>query len=283
LKIASGAEVNICDKHGQVDCSSCKRVTEATWSKVHCNNFGPKDVIVYDHLGQLANSAMARIFIKGKKSDDDKPEWDDYFAQGSLIDRFLTNIQQAHYNVVCITHVIESEMEDGAKKLLPLVGTTNFSRNAGKYFDHVIYCHMQNSTHKFGSSTTYQNRVVTGSRADVAIEKLAEPSLVPFFDGTIGKVELAGAEVAKKLLATSEKKPIQSQESMKELVGKVEEKFLETASVSAPVVSKPAAPEQPQTITPIPQSIPSTSPKLAVDLSITEQRLKALALLKRGR
>lgn len=205
LKLVSGAETNICDKHGQVDCTTCKRDESASWSTVALNQLGPRDIVVFDHLGQLANSAMSAIFIKGKKTDDDKPEWEDYAKQGTLMDRFLTNIQQAPYNVICLTHVCESEMEDGKKRLVPLVGTTNFSRNAGKYFDHVVHCEVSNKDHKFGSSTVYATRILTGSRTDVAIEKEKVASLEKFFDGSAAALapELAGSKAAERLLSVN--------------------------------------------------------------------------------
>lgn len=198
LKIVTGAEVHICDAHGAVDCSTCKR-TGGNFTCVAVNEFGPKDILVFDHLGQLANSAMAQVFIKGKKGDDDKPEWEDYARQGTLMDRFLTNIQQATYNVICITHVTESEMEDGTKRLVPLVGTTPFSRNVGKYFDHMIHCQVLNRGHKFGSSTGYATKILTGSRSDVEIEKEEKPSLVKFLDGTV-VAEVGDNKEAKKVL-----------------------------------------------------------------------------------
>jgi hypothetical protein len=209
LKIVTGAEVHICDAHGAVDCSTCKR-SNSPVTALCANSFGPKDILVFDHLGQLANSAMSQVFIKGKKGDDDKPEWEDYAKQGTLMDRFLTNIQQATYNVICITHVCETEMEDGTKRLVPLVGTTNFSRNVGKYFDHMIHCQVLNRGHKFGSSTGYATKILTGSRSDVEIEKEEKPSLVKFLDGTVsappeqGKIILDSWKETKQAIATLE-------------------------------------------------------------------------------
>lgn len=209
LKIISGRETRICDLHGQVECSSCKRLGEmATWSVVNTSTFGPKDILVFDHIQQVASSLMNRILINDKVGEEDKIEWKHYGIQGVLMDKFLTNIQQAHYNVVCITHVSETELEDGTKKLVPLVGTTNFSRNAGKYFDHMVYCEVQNSSHKFGSSSTYKTRVVTGSRTDVAIEQEKIPSLKKFFDGSLSaekEVGMAGVSAAEKILTTADK------------------------------------------------------------------------------
>lgn len=208
LRIVSGAKTSICDTHGQVDCSTCKRNSSATWSEVFCNSFGPRDIVVYDHIGQLANSAMSHIFKKDNLGDEDKPTFTHYMAQGFMLDRFLTNVQQASYNVICITHVLEVEMQDDSKKLVPLVGTKNFSSAVGKYFDHLVFCHMVNARHKYGSATTYQNKVVTGSRSDKVIEGDKEASLVSFFDGSIVEPEKSGGLAAVKVLSSaSEKKP----------------------------------------------------------------------------
>lgn len=179
-ELSSGRAVSICDTHGQVDCSTCIRIGNRPWSKVDTNSFGPRDIIVYDHIGQLANSAM-NYTMKSSK-DEDKPEWEHYRVQGTLMDRFLTNIQQAPYNVICIAHTAETEMEDGSKRLVPLVGTVPFSRNVGKYFDHMVHCQVFNRGHKYGSSTSYANKIVTGSRSDISIEDEKFPSLVKFFN-----------------------------------------------------------------------------------------------------
>lgn len=190
MKIITGAKLLVCDRHGEADCSACKLAKDnPTWSTVDPNNFGPKDILVFDHLGQLATSIMTAAFKKAKKPDDEKPEWDQYAVQGNQLDKFLTGVQQARYNIICITHVLEVEMEDGGKKLSPLCGTTNFSRNLGKYFDHLIYCHMKNGTHRFASRSGYQTNLILGSRSDIVIEEMKEPSLVPFFDGTVKGVD----------------------------------------------------------------------------------------------
>lgn len=235
LKIVTGAETKICDKHGRTNCPQCSGKADATFSLVHCNAFGPKDIIVYDHIGQLANSALTWVMLKDKKGDEDKSEWEHYRIQGSLMDRFLTNIQQAPYNVICITHTAETEMEDGSKKLVPLVGTVPFSRNVGKYFDHIIYCHVMNGSHRFGSSTTYQNKTVTGSREDVVIEKDKENSLVPFFNGSIPAPAKAGSIAAAKVLtlSASEKKVVETvveptEEEVEKEIAEVVEQYTNT-------------------------------------------------------
>jgi hypothetical protein len=194
LKLVSGAALKICDNHGQVNCSSCTKVgVGATWTDVCLGKLGLDTIVVFDNISQLADSAMN--FICDKKPDDFKPGYDEFRLQGTLMNKFLTNIQQAPYHVLCIAHVCETEMEDSSKKLVPLVGTVPFSRNSGKYFDHMIYCRVMNKAHRFGSATTYMSGVISKSRTDVEIEKQAErqESLVPFFSGEIKAAEKNGA------------------------------------------------------------------------------------------
>jgi hypothetical protein len=106
------------------------------------------------------------------------PDWG---VHGAILDGIFTNIQQSKANIVVITHTVESELEDGSKRLLPQIGSVNFSRNAAKYFGHVVYLQVANKAHKAGSSTTFSVTAITGSRTDVAIEDMKEPSLKPLF------------------------------------------------------------------------------------------------------
>lgn len=178
LKIITGSRVEICEKHGKVSCQMCKK-DSLPFSTVELNSLDDSWIVVIDSLTQLANSAMNHI--TKDKEDTYKPEWPDYRSQGQLMDKFLSQVQQAKYNIVCITHETETEMEDGKKKLVPVAGTTSFSRNTAKYFDHVIYSEVKNKKHNFASSTTYANNILTGSRSDVSLESSATPSLLSIF------------------------------------------------------------------------------------------------------
>ena len=183
LKVITGNRVEICDAHGKVGCAVCKK-EQASFSVIELNSLSSDTVVVVDSLTQLSNSAMN--FLTKTQDDTYKPEWTDYRNQGQLLDKFLSQIQQAKYNIVCITHVVETELEDGRKKLVPVCGTTAFSRNTAKYFDHVVYCEIKNKKHNFASSTTYANNILTGSRTDIALESADDPSLLDIFDGKIG-------------------------------------------------------------------------------------------------
>lgn len=182
LKVFSGARVDICEKHGKVSCMLCKKDT-APFTSVCLNELDSSTIVVVDSLTQVAVSAIANI-TKGQ-GDDYKYTYDDYRKQGTLMDKLLSNMQQARYNLCVITHEVEVELDDGRKKIVPCAGTTNFSRNTAKYFDHVIYAQVSNKKHSFGSSTTFGISLVTGSRTDVAVEKSVTPTLLDVFKDAV--------------------------------------------------------------------------------------------------
>ncbi|CAM6053481.1 unnamed protein product [Sphagnum tenellum] len=181
--VSFGKEVLICDSHGQAGCSTCKKL-QGPFSRICLEEFGPKDIWVIDHAGQLTQSALNRLTrdLSEEKRELYKPSFTDYMNLGTMLDSILSNIQQSRANIIVITHTIESELEDGAKKLVPHIGTGNFSRNSPKYFSHVIYTKVSNKNHKVGSATTYETNVITGSRSDIRIEDMKVPDLAPFFD-----------------------------------------------------------------------------------------------------
>lgn len=166
LKMIKG-KVSICDEHGKHMCMLCKR-SGAPTVDLNLNDLGPKDIVVFDSLTQLTASAIANI-TKGQ-DDDYKLNYDDWGNLGKLMEIFLSHIQQAPYNVICISHETEAQLEDKKMKLVPVAGTRNFSRNVAKYFDHVIYAQVKNKKHVFASSSTYHNSILTGSRTDIEME-----------------------------------------------------------------------------------------------------------------
>ncbi len=194
LKVVKGAKTSICNEHGKVGCMVCKRELVAAekgieeegvclhdnyFIDVELNSLNHNNIVVFDSLTQLTNSAIAHI----TKSEPDsyKLTYDDWGNLGKLMDIFLSHIQQAGYNVIVISHEVEAETEGKKKKLVPVAGTRNFSRNAPKYFDHVIYTEVKNCKHTIGSATTYNPSILTGSRTDVSLENVGEGSLLPIF------------------------------------------------------------------------------------------------------
>lgn len=178
LKAIKGGPVDICEEHGKVSCSLCKRDSKP-FTRVALNELPLTTIVVIDSLTQLTNSAVAHI--TKNQPEDYKLNYDDWGNLGKLMDTFLSYVQQAPFNIVCISHETEVEMEDGKQKLVPTAGTKNFSRNTAKYFDEVIYCEVRNKKHVAASSTTYGNNILTGSRSGTVLETSQEASLVPIF------------------------------------------------------------------------------------------------------
>ena len=178
LKVIKGARVSICEQHGKVSCPLCTKENKPA-TEVCLNELGEDTVVVFDSLTQLTASAIAHI-TKGKP-DDYKLDYSDWGNLGKLMEIFLSHIQQASYNVVCISHETEAELEDGKTKLVPVAGTRAFSRNTAKYFDHVIYAEVKNKKHNFYSTTTSANNLNTGSRTGIALEALTDSPLIAMF------------------------------------------------------------------------------------------------------
>ena len=178
LKVIKGNKVSICEEHGKVACPLCTKDNKPAVT-VELNSLGEDTVVVFDSLTQLTASAIAAI-TKGKP-DDYKLDYSDWGNLGKLMEIFLSHVQQANYNVVCISHETEAELEDGKIKLVPVAGTRAFSRNTAKYFDHVVYAEVKNKKHNFYSSTTSANNLNTGSRTGIVLENIAESPLIALF------------------------------------------------------------------------------------------------------
>lgn len=172
LKIIKGVPSEICHKHGVVGCILCKKDNLPT-STINLGSFTNDDVLVIDSVSQLAASAMNDIQkdVIAKDQFDKKPDWDDYANQGRIMDRIFSICQQAPFNVVAISHEQMVEMEDGSKKIVPIGGTSQFSKTFGKYFDDVVYTEIVNKSHRAASSTLYKANVLSGSRTGKEIEK----------------------------------------------------------------------------------------------------------------
>jgi len=183
LKVVKGGKHSICDTHGKVSCFECMK-TGGTSTEIQLDaSLGKDTIVVWDSLTQFTNSCIAHI--TKAMPDLYKLQLDDWGQLSVLIDLFLSNIQAAKYHTICISHEMQVEMVDGKDRIVPVSGSSNSSRNTAKYFDHVIYCSVANGKHNFGSSTTYQNGIVTGSRTDVRMESMAVPSLLDIMMGKV--------------------------------------------------------------------------------------------------
>ena len=179
LKVIRGTPCTIDEQTGKVLAPGAKRQEGHTYVDINLNSLDSSYIVVFDSLTQLTNSAIANI--TKNQPDDYKLTYDDWGNLGKLMDIFLSHVQVAKFNVVCISHETEAELEDGKMKIVPVAGTRNFSRNAAKYFGHVVYCQVALKKHQFSSMTTSLNNIISGSRTDVATEKMDEPSLIPIF------------------------------------------------------------------------------------------------------
>lgn len=181
LKVFSGSPVSICEEHGKVACSICKKDSKPVYD-FNINAVPDDTIIVIDSLTQYTNSAIANI-TRGKP-DDYKMDFNDWGNLRALVEKLLSCVQAAKCSIVCITHEEEVELEDGRKKIVPVCGSAKSSRNTAKYFDHVLYCEVKNKKHGVGSSTCFSNNILTGSRTDVLLEGMETPSLVSIFEST---------------------------------------------------------------------------------------------------
>jgi adenosyl cobinamide kinase/adenosyl cobinamide phosphate guanylyltransferase len=182
LKAIKGGPVDICETHGKVSCAICKKDSKS-FTSLALNTLPLDTIVIIDSLTQLTNSAIAHI--TKSQPDDYKLEYNDWANLGKLMDTFLSHVQQAPFNIVCISHETEVEMEDGKNKLVPTAGTRNFSRNTAKYFDEVIYCEVKNRKHIAASSSTYANNILSGSRTGQVLETQVNASLIPIFKGEV--------------------------------------------------------------------------------------------------
>lgn len=185
LKVIKGVPVKVCETHGKVGCPLCSKDASAAIMDLELQSLGPDWVVIVDSLSQLTNSAIS--FITKGKPDTYKLQTDDWGDLGKLMDMFLSHVQVAKYNIICISHETAVEMQDGKEKLVATAGTRNFSRNSAKYFDEVIYCELKNKRHVIGSATSYANNIVTGSRGDVALEDYEDPKLIYLWKPELGK------------------------------------------------------------------------------------------------
>lgn len=177
-KLLKGSQQDVCHAHGRVGCGNCM-ASKAAFSRYEFNKLGPNDIVVLDHLTSITDSAMNTICEN--KSVEYKPKLDDWGTLRFWMMELMKDIEKAQFNIVAIAQTMDSKTEGGEQKLFPNVGSYEFGRLVGQHFDNVVICELVMGAHKFGSMTSYSPRYITRSRDDIAIEKMAKPSLVPFY------------------------------------------------------------------------------------------------------
>lgn len=190
-KVMDLKSVKICDKHGKVGCTVCSS-SAGSFTELDLGKLTGNDIVVFDNGSQLTDSFLNNIcrgaqIAAEKKEEVYKPKLDDYGALSFNMKSIMTKQQTAPFNLVMICHAIEAEMEDGSKKMLPMMGSSEFSRKVGGYYDHIVYLNVTNGSHRAISSTTANHRLLAGSRSDIAIEKMPAPDLVTFFSKPVAE------------------------------------------------------------------------------------------------
>ena len=183
LKVLKPGKSVVCYEHGKVSCPVCMKNPDAKKSEIDISKLSvTEDIVLIDSWSQLVASAGNYIMRNAIAKDDfdAKMGWDEYGKQGRILERIGSFIQTAPCNIVVISHEIMVEMEDKTKKIVPVGGTSNASKEFAKYFDEVVYCETINRKHRLTSSTTGKSGVLAGSRAGI---ELAEgDSLLKFFE-----------------------------------------------------------------------------------------------------
>lgn len=194
MKILTGAKCNICWAHGANECPICKKEAPANFTEIEMNKADNDTILVIDSATQLKTSALNNI-TTGKDAEY-KLQRDDWGNLGRILEWVYSHVQAAKFNVVVISHEMLVEQDTGVKKIMPVGGSENFSKQFAKYFDEVVYCEVKNKKHIAASSTGYALNIVTGSRSNTVIERLAEASLLPIFEGTLEAKAAASQPVA---------------------------------------------------------------------------------------
>ncbi len=163
-KILQGVPTKLCYLHGKIFCAECQKA-KLEEHTIELSKLSRKDVVVIDSGSQLSDSSWAYINMNGEEIT-----WKTYEKWNSMLAMMLSNIQQAPYHTVFITHEVEVEMPDGSKKLAPLCATKNFSSRVAKFFGHVVYTEVRNKKFGAGSTHEYSASIIAGSRAGIALD-----------------------------------------------------------------------------------------------------------------
>lgn len=201
-KLVRGGTFTLCGAHGRVSCPSCKKAGSDDWLEVTiptARTIENKDIIVViDNMSAVSNAIACNV-QKGKtliapiaemeketvQRVAEKEAFEDYRVQGAYLNRMLSFIQNGPYHCIVTAHEVEATAESGGTKLVPFIGTTNYSANVSRFFGHVLYTQVVNGKHKVLSTTTSSNKVLCGSRLGLELDKATELDISPIFDGSL--------------------------------------------------------------------------------------------------
>ena len=204
-KIVRGGHFKICGLHGRVDCFDCKKLKRDAlddWIEIDVPRERTADnsntILVIDNMSEVS-TAIACNIQKGKtliapipdldketiQRVTEKESYEDYRIQGGYLNRILSFIQSAKYHCIVTAHEVEAKTETGLERIVPYIGTTNYSANVGRFFGHVLYAQVVNGKHKLLTTTTSSNKVLCGSRLGLNLDKAEDLSIAPIFDGSL--------------------------------------------------------------------------------------------------
>ena len=175
-------KVHACNKHSKHNCPLCKPLGADEFTDIDFSTMTKQDCLVLDSSSQLAASLLANV-MKGKPTEV-KPERDDWGSMRKYTEFFTSQFQACPVNLIVIAHAMEADgtkTEDGKTKIVPTFGSAGASANFAKAFNDVIYTEVKNKKHVAYSSSVATMNIITKSRSDFDIEKLAVASLLPLF------------------------------------------------------------------------------------------------------
>lgn len=180
--------ITFCQDHGKVDCSRCRVKAKDRVDTLDLNSFTEEDVLVIDSITEVVNSVATHVarkdsyFAFDSIDKDAKPEWGHYMAQGIVLNRFFSAIQNAPYKVIAISHETELDPEKNknAKLVFPVGGTSTRSKAVAKYFGHVVQCTLTPVGFKTRSSHKEAPLAMVGSRTNAKVS--SSRGLADFFE-----------------------------------------------------------------------------------------------------
>lgn len=199
MRVITGKPVKLCLGHGIAECPICI-AGQKQFITVELGKLPKNWVAVMDSHTQFYVSVMAFAYYKrtnkniGGDTDDAYKGDHDYWAIcRNMVEKYGNYLKDLPCKYVSISHESLEEMENNLKKLVPVGGSSNANRNYAKYFGTEVNAKIVNGKHVFYSSTTATPGVQTKSRANVALELKAVPSLLHVFNADIADDCLKGS------------------------------------------------------------------------------------------
>lgn len=179
--------LNICNAHGKINCPVCSKQPDAVISSLDLsrNVADLKRVLVLDSWTQFRQSILQIVFGTvtptelGEDPRGDKAALQLWGKVTNYITAASEFVQASQCHIVVISHEEMVTMEDKKTKLVPVGGTTNFSKNFAKSFDDVVYMEVSGGRHIALSNTTARPNIVTGSRAGHDTSIATAPGVSP--------------------------------------------------------------------------------------------------------